>query len=72
MTATWKLIAALGLGVLIGARFRGHETACCARIADAARDKVGKKLGTEAQAVGDALNVWGLIPGVMDTFGVST
>lgn len=69
---TWHLFAAGAVGLLIGLRFRGNESACCARIADAARDKVGKKLGPEAQAVGDLLNVWGLAPGIIDGLGVST
>lgn len=66
------MVAALGLGILIGARFRGSESACCARIAAKVRDKVGEKLGADAQAVGDVLNLWGLVPGVVDGLGVQT
>jgi hypothetical protein len=69
---TWHVVAALGVGILIGARFRGSESACCARVADAVRDKVGTKLGREAQTLGDLGNLWGLAPGILDGLGVDT
>lgn len=69
---SWHIVAAVAAGLLIGARFRGSESACCARVADAVRDKVGSKLGAGAQAIGDLTNLWGLAPGVLDGLGVRT
>lgn len=67
-----KSVALVGLGVAIGylvARRMRESSSCCARVEAAVREKVGDKLGSGAQAVGDLVG-WGWAPDALDLFGV--
>lgn len=72
MKTTLYVVVALGLGVLIGARFRAQEGNCCKRLAKAVRDKVADDLDPRVAQVGDLFNLWGLAPGLLDVGGIET
>ena len=56
----WHFLA-LGAGILIGWQLRAPESACCATVARAVRDK----FPGPAQSVGDLLGAWGPLGGVV-------
>ena len=63
------VLALFGGGFLVGLALRGSESGCCRIVALAARDKVGDKLGSTAQNVGDLFNVWGVFPPILEYTG---
>lgn len=70
MNATTAFLLGGALG-LFAARLMIKSDSCCNRVADGVRDRVGEKLGSGAQAVGDVLGIWPYTPGLLDFFGVS-
>ncbi len=67
------VLIAAGIAVgFVAARFLTAPGTCCDRVEAAVRDKVGAKLGSTVVAVGDALDIWGYTPGLLDLFGVSS
>lgn len=72
MKSAVLVIAGLGLGFLIGSRFRAKETNCCKRLSKAIRDKASDKLPGPAVAIGDLFHVWEHAPGLLDAIGYDT
>jgi hypothetical protein len=62
-------IGGIAVGVVLTLQIRpGVESSCCARVARAVRDKAA---GCPAcQSLGDALDIWGHTPGLLDQFGL--
>jgi hypothetical protein len=61
----------VGVGVgLLAAKILMAPDSCCTRVASGVRDKVGEKLGSTAQGIGDLFGVWQYTPGLLDLFGV--
>lgn len=72
MKSTLLVIAGLGVGFLIGSRFRGNETSCCKRLSKAIRDKASDNLAPWAVSAGDLVGAWDMAPGLLDALGVKT
>ena len=61
-------------GAAVGAvcvRLLMERSSCCRRVSEAVRDRATDAAGSWLGPVGDALGLWDVAPGLLDTLGVS-